>query len=520
MGITNRNLGFHRIVRCAVPLLAAAVIALTLMAPAACQADAGGGRRPVVGSPFGIAAGFLYGYEGVGTYPFMRHVRGLGAGFTKLYLFWNQVEPEKGRFDWTAVDAFLSELQSPDEALVSVFSASMWATERATTLLPPSPAKDLDDYYRFIHALVTHCKGRVRYWQNDAEPNSPIYWSGSKEEYVAALEVFYKAVKHADPDALVVVGGYDGLFTPPGAPGYPYPDQQKGLDFFEYVIKEGRDVFDVFDLRLYAHPNTIPHRVEYMRGRLRASGRDKPIFSTEYGGPNFYEFRTNREQYLPLVASWLKATAAGGSVPLGPGNPIAELYDKRQTLAPETQMFLQDAPPELEAKYQRIQARSLVMRNVLALSAGVQKMIYWYLPLMPLQGANRFNLMALMYGKIGLLQLEGDRVVKRTPSADAFERMARTLHGVQQITRVELPAAPDIYFFRAERGQRGPAFVVWDPRDQFSGEDAPALPVTLPWIHDTPRALDALGGTLEVTLEGKRLTLPVSVTPIFLEPDR
>jgi hypothetical protein len=32
--------------------------------------------------------------------------------------------------------------------------------------------------------------------------------------------------------------------------------------------------------------------------------------------------------------------------------------------------------------------------------------------------------------------------------------------------------------------------------------------------------LDALGNTIAVTLEGGRLTLPVSLTPIFLEPAR
>ena len=73
------------------------------------------------------------------------------------------------------------------------------------------------------------------------------------------------------------------------------------------------------------------------------------------------------------------------------------------TLAPETQMFMQGCPPELDAKYQRIQARGIVVRNLFALSAGVQKTIYWYLPADPIEGDARFNVMTLMYGKIGLV---------------------------------------------------------------------------------------------------------------------
>jgi hypothetical protein len=34
-------------------------------------------------------------------------MRELGAGLVRVYLYWSQVEPEPGRFDWTVVDAFL-----------------------------------------------------------------------------------------------------------------------------------------------------------------------------------------------------------------------------------------------------------------------------------------------------------------------------------------------------------------------------------------------------------------------------
>ncbi len=250
-------------------------------------------RITMRGSPLGIANGFLYGYQGVSAYEFMPTVRRLGADFTKTYLFWNQVEPKRGTYDWTAVDAFVNQLKFADEALVGVFSASEWAVTKPSALLPPSPAKNPDDYYRFIFDLVSHCKGRVRYWQNDAEPNSPIFWGGTKEEFVAELALFHKAVKAADPDAVVVVGGYDGLFGPPGT--FQFPNQQAGLDFFDYVFKEGHDAFDVFDLRLYGDPYTIVPRVDYMRQMMRAHGFEKPVICTEYGGPNLFELPANRK---------------------------------------------------------------------------------------------------------------------------------------------------------------------------------------------------------------------------------
>jgi len=259
-------------------------------------------------SPLGIAYGFLYGYSGAAAESFMPLVRGLGAGCIKVYLFWNQIEPERGRFQWDAVDAFIDQLHSPDEGVISFFSTSTWAVEKPGTMLPPSPAKNPDDYYRFVKAVVTHCQGRVRYWQNDSEPNNPVYWAGTKEQFVAALKLFHKAVKDADPSAVVVAGGYDGLFNPPGMP--PIPGQEKGLEFFDYVLKEAAAAFDVFDLRLYADPYSIPARVDYIRGRMQAYGYVKPIIATEYNGPGFYEFAPNIK-HVPLVLKWLQAVAAG-----------------------------------------------------------------------------------------------------------------------------------------------------------------------------------------------------------------
>lgn len=472
-------------------------------------------RIAMSGSPFGIAGGFLYGYQGVKAYRFMPQLRQLGSDFTKIYFFWNQIEPKKGQYDWTAIDKFVDQLHSPQEGLISLFSSSEWATVRPSALLPPSPAKNPDDYYRFVYDTVKHCQGRVRYWQNDAEPNSPIYWSGTKEEFVAELKVFYRAVKDADSSAVVIVGGYDGLFGPPGT--RQFPGQQAGLNFFDYVLEAGRDAFDVFDLRLYGDPYTILPRVEFMRQKMLALGYDKPIVSTEYGGPNLFEFPENR-QYLPLLLAWMQSMAGKGDQAPASRNPVAELYQKMNTLAPQTQMFMQGCPPDLEAKYQRIQARGIVMRNLFALAAGVQKTIYWYLPESPAAGDERFNMMNLMYGKIGLVRLRDGVFSTHYPGADTFERMTKTLDGVEHVKQIAVPDKPAIYLFEVDRGKRGLAYVVWERRDTFSGEDSPAASFEWPWSYPAATAADAFGQPVPTTIRHGKLQLAVSLTPIFIEP--
>ncbi len=481
--------------------------------------------RTLEGSPFGIAWFFLYGHAGVPAARYLPALRGLGADFTKVYLFWQQIEPEKGRFDWTAVDAFVDQLQSPEEGLISLFTASQWATAQASAMLPPSPAKDLDDYYRFVFETVKHCRGRVRYWQNDAEPNNPVFWAGDREQFVAHLQVFHRAVKAADPAALVVVGGYDGMFIPPGMTPLsgqrttPFPQQEEGLKFFDHVLQAGGRFFDVFDLRLYGDPYTITARVEHMRGRMRAFGCNQPMICTEYGGPSLFEFPENRG-YRSLVTRWSQAAADREQ----PGNPagatevgkaIAALYAQMPALPPQTQMFMQGCPPEFEARHQRIQARGIVMRNLFALSAGVERLLYWDLLSAP---GKRDDLMTLMYGKIGLLGIEDGELKKRTLSAEAYARMARLLAGVRRVRRIPVPAHPSVCLFEVDRGPMGTVYVVWERRDLFSGEDAP--PVTCAWPADSasPCALDALGNEVPVCGSAGRIELPVSATPIYVLP--
>jgi hypothetical protein len=312
----------------------------------------------------------------------------------------------------------------------------------------------------------------------------------------------------------VIVGGYDGLFGPPGT--HQFPNQEVGLAFFDYVLKEGRDAFDVFDLRLYGDPYTIEARVDFMRRKMVALGYDKPIVSTEYGGPNLFEFPENW-QYVPLVSSWTQSVATSGAEDKQPKNPIAELYEKMGSLAPQTQMFMIGCPPELEAKYQRIQARGIVMRNLFALSAGVQKTIYWYLPAMPPTGDQRFNIMVLMYGKIGLLELHDGVLSKPLTGADTFQRMTKVLAGVKRVRRITVPEKPSIFLFEVDRGERGPAYVVWEQRDTFSGEDSPAAPFEWPWTSKTANGEDALGHRQAMEVRDGKLHLLVSLTPIFFE---
>jgi len=221
---------------------------------------------------------------------------------------------------------------------------------------------------------VKRCNGKVRYFQSVGEPNSPIFWDGTADEMVAHVNLFYKAVKAADPTALVALPGSDGLFAPPGQP-MPVPSQAQDLAFFDKMLDENRDAFDVFDLHLYSDPYTIPWRINYFRERMRHYGYEKPIINTEYHGPTFFEFQSNL-QYALIAATWINSILNPGA-PQPTTNLVKDLADKRSTLATETQMFLPGAPKEQTDRIVRIAARDMVIRNCFIRAEGITTTMFW-----------------------------------------------------------------------------------------------------------------------------------------------
>jgi hypothetical protein len=433
------------------------------------------------GVRLGVVRGISYGLFGKPD-RFLPQLRELGAGLVRVYFYWSQVEPEPGRWSFDAVDAFLDQLDGSEEVWVTVCSSSRWATRQATDFLPPSPAKDLEAYRRFVDRLVRHCAGRVHYWQCDNEPsNVGLLWAGTADEYVAQLKVMYQAVKDADPDALVVLGG-----APFGLPESPpdSPDRQ----FFDVLLRDGRDAFDLFDLHLYGEAGRIPADIETARGLMRALGYEKPRVAGEYNGPwpNLY----------PEAVQAMQAALA--------------------SMPPQLQMFMRGCPPELEAKRHRINCREIVLRNLLALASGVRRTICWNLaPEIP-GYENRLSVMDLLFGKLALLDYEGTEPTRRHPAADTFALVAGQLAGVDSVVRIEAPGRPSLYLFEVRRRGRGPLLVVWDQRDPFTGEDDPPVAFDWPWPEARAAAVDALGQAQPAEVGDGRVHLQVSITPLLV----
>ena len=476
------------------------------------QQEVGRDARLGQDSTFGIVRGPLYGHMGVRADVFMPQVYLLGAHLVRLFLFWDQIEPERGRFVWDAVDTLLDQLEPSDEVWITVNSSSQWATRHPTNFQPPSPALHPEDYSRFVSTLVAHCQGRVCYWQCENEPTNPLLWEGTVTDYANQLKVFSRAVKAADAEAVVILAGAVDAFHSSAAA--QNPDAQADQAFFDQVLRESADDFDVFDLHLYGEHYAITENIEVVRQKMTTLGYQKPIFCGEYNGPSFFNFAEN----LPILQSiFMKMMSNPQAETLAQAtqrDAIAELYDQMATLPPQTQMFMDGCPPDLEQKRHRINCREVVSRCLLALSAGVSKVLCWNLAN---EKVDRANLMHLLFDKHKLFDYERGVFLQPYPAAETFRRMTDALAGVERVQRIELPDHPAIYLFEAQRRERSPLFVVWERRDAFSGEDEPATPLTWKWSTVQAQAMDVFGAAVPTKVQDGHLHLDVSLTPVFIE---
>jgi len=114
----------------------------------------------------------------------------------------------------------------------------------------------------------------IRYWEVWNEPDYALFWGGTVEEYHRLLEVAYKSIKAADPEATVILGGL------------AFYDQR---DWFPALLRQtggdpSRAYFDVFSFHHYLSVYNSEQLISQARATLATYGlADTPIWITESG---------------------------------------------------------------------------------------------------------------------------------------------------------------------------------------------------------------------------------------------
>jgi len=206
-----------------------------------------------------------------------------GASWLRLDLFWPNVEPSRGVFNWSEPDPLVKAATAAglNVLLVPDYTPS-W------TSVPGDPAA----YAQMVSAAVAHFAPMgVHAWEIWNEPNMSWAWGPtvSAGAYTATLKAAYTAVKSVDPTATVVAGALS-----------PAVDAADGseispLSFLNGIYAAGGGgYFDAVSVHPSSFPdlpmqadswNTFYNLPKIHQAMVSHGDGAKKVWLTEYGAP-------------------------------------------------------------------------------------------------------------------------------------------------------------------------------------------------------------------------------------------
>ena len=403
-------------------------------------------------------------------------VQEYGSKFSWLTLSWARIQPaNKNQWVWKQFDNWVDAYRScGQEVAIHIHSDAQWAIQP----VPPEnkkgphtasmPAKNMQDYYNFIYKVAKHYKGKITRYSIENEAHAEQNWGGTPEEYIAELQTAYKAIKAADPQAIVedaamsheglgyltaiwlyqkgqvqpavdfansyVTHYYRGLTQPPVidaktiADWLTKPGIQKTIKW-ENLLFQNQKYYDRMQIHNGAPWQNLQTVLDYLHTNLKAQGDDKN---------------------LELWEAWYSWTGA-------PGNG----FDPN------------------------IQANDLVKQMVIAFGGKAVLYNYW-----------TFTDFALGEGHVGLLDKEGNP----RPAATSFKITSEKLTGSTSVQKLNL--GDNLYAYKFTKNSRD-IYVVWS---------LAKTKVSLP-LKGTLTITDVLGKTTKVDADD----FFVDTSPVFIE---
>ncbi len=217
----------------------------------------------------------------------------LGVAVSREELSWANIELSKGNYNWDAYDYWINELARRNIKVIGVLETTpAWASgaNRSDADWYWHAPNNPQDYADFAYQMALHYAGKVEAWELWNEPDVEITFKcdcDRAERYAQMLDAGYNAIKRADPNATVLIGGLS-----------IHDYNNGGMAFLDAVVShlDGRLPFDVLSIHPYmpdrppesTDPNTVvqnfPYRLDMSYKWLEAHGAaGKEIWITEDG---------------------------------------------------------------------------------------------------------------------------------------------------------------------------------------------------------------------------------------------
>lgn len=220
----------------------------------------------------------------------MQTAKALGVKYLRCAFSWNGIEHQQGRYSWRFWDRLVSEGERFGIELVPYVAYTPEWAARSRVEYWKQPPRDPALFATFMDVIATRYRGRIKSWELWNEPDLREYWQGTPDEFAELIRQGAAAVRRADPEAVVVLGGMSRGPSP----------------FFQRLIV-AHHIADYVDvIAQHAYPESWdPERAETIffdwpaeMQRLVASNRPGVDFwLNEIGYPDYRFTATNASHY-------------------------------------------------------------------------------------------------------------------------------------------------------------------------------------------------------------------------------
>ncbi|WP_406134597.1 helix-turn-helix domain-containing protein [Streptomyces sp. NBC_01089] len=133
---------------------------------------------------------------------------------------WAQVEPARGRYDWTVLDRLVNGAEHAHLPVLYTFGATpSWAAPDAplgpyTDRSRVAPPDDINDWVDFVRKVATKYAGRIGAYELWALAPSPHFFTGDAATLARMTQRAGAVIRRADPKATVVCPSMGNLWEP------------------------------------------------------------------------------------------------------------------------------------------------------------------------------------------------------------------------------------------------------------------------------------------------------------------
>lgn len=218
-----------------------------------------------------------------------------GVGALRVFVGWGGLEPRRGVYDWSSLDAFMAQVDGKGfRILPFICSTPAWISP-AFNHLPVHDHAERSAWKQFLAAIVRRYGSGGRFWERNPqlkpepiktwqiwnEENASNFAQASVSQYATLLEDSAHVIRHLDPSAKIMLGGL--YATPVKKP----PKARSAVDFLSrlYEIPGIARDFDVVALHPYApSPSKMERDIVGLRAVMAENGDGrKPLQITEFG---------------------------------------------------------------------------------------------------------------------------------------------------------------------------------------------------------------------------------------------